>query len=176
MYNEDIFKHAMPEYKPPEIMSKSLDRPLLLLRSQGMAPATFDWLTPPDEAARDRTEARLKYHGALDRETGVITETGEQLARLPLSLEMGRLVLEGVELGIARQASAIAAMVSVAPNPVRLRLYFRVCMCVVFASLAMTAPPPPFSARSTRVATTRTPPAPTSPPTSCIHSATTSRC
>lgn len=74
-------------------------------------PAQLFWLDPPPAGAWAAAVERLQQLGALE-ESGLITERGRRLARLPLMPELAALVLLGREHGLAQSAARVAVLLS----------------------------------------------------------------
>jgi ATP-dependent helicase HrpB len=105
-------EHARrPAFADPEIARVDLADALLRLKSLGVADAlAFPWFEPPPAELVAKAEAALRGLGAAD-EAGRITATGRAMAEMPCEPRTARLVVEGVRLGIARDAAFLAAAV-----------------------------------------------------------------
>lgn len=102
---------ALPAETLPEVRRVDLSGPVLSLLAWGEAdPAAFPWIEPPEADSLQAALALLERLGATYE--GSITQTGAQLARLPLAPRLGRLVVEGGSLGHARTACLAAALLS----------------------------------------------------------------
>ncbi len=103
---------ALEEADPPEIHRVDLCAALLAVRAFGSRdPRTFGWFEPPREPALNRAEALLRMLGAIG-EKGALTDLGRRLADLPLHPRLGCLLLAGTRLGVAREATWVAALFS----------------------------------------------------------------
>jgi ATP-dependent helicase HrpB len=102
---------ARPEFDPPEVLRGDLTTAALWLHGWGEhdLPA-FPWLTPPRPEAIEIAERTLQRLDAV-RE-GRITPLGEAMLRLPAHPRLARLMLSGLQLGIAELAAACAALLS----------------------------------------------------------------
>ena len=96
----------------PEIMDADLAPLALDLADAGIqAPNELRWLTPPPSAAFAQARQLLSLLGALD-ESGRITPHGRQMARLGVHPRLAHLALRGAELGDARLACEVAALLA----------------------------------------------------------------
>jgi ATP-dependent helicase HrpB len=106
--------HRRPEAEQPEAVRGDLAGPLLQLLAIGEA-ADFPWLDQPPAEARESARRLLAHLGAIDRPNGGpdrITPLGTELARLPAHPRLGRLLLAGARLGVLRETSVAAALLS----------------------------------------------------------------
>ena len=107
---EEAAHGGRPEFDPPEIMQRDLTGLRLSLAQWGAGdPAQLALLDPPPAAAWQSATERLTTLGALD-ETGVITETGTQLAKLPMEPVLASMVLFGAQAGHAFDAAKLALL------------------------------------------------------------------
>ncbi len=101
-----------PPFDVPEIKRADLAETVLALHGAGVTDVrTFAWFDKPREAAIDSAEALLMKLGALDPE-GRITPTGKRMLRFPVHPRLARLLLEGENAGLRREAALVAALVS----------------------------------------------------------------
>lgn len=100
---------ARPEQDLPEIKRIDLAETLLALRTLGIDPATLDWFDPPPEAALSAADTLLRQLGATDNENS-LTETGRNMAVLPLHPRFSRLLVETKRQGIASEGCILAAL------------------------------------------------------------------
>lgn len=107
LYPSEDFQQR-PEHDTPEILRSELSQLCLTLRAMSLGSAGLDklqWLDDPPEAAL------ASANDLLDR----LEATGDkarQLARLPLSPRLGRLVLEADRLGAGEEVVLTAALLS----------------------------------------------------------------
>lgn len=100
-----------PEFDTPEIRRVDLSGTLLQLHSW-IEPevATFPWFESPPRTALEQAEWLLRRLGAVD--DGGLTKLGREMARIPASPRIARLLLEGQMLGQRERAALCAAMLS----------------------------------------------------------------
>lgn len=104
-------QRSLPARHAPEVLRVDLAGALLQLLAWGERdPRTFDWLEPPAAEASERALALLRSLDALDAHG--LTPLGRELARLPVSPRLGRLLLEGKRLGCPQRAALAAAVLS----------------------------------------------------------------
>lgn len=103
--------HAGREaFDPPEMLTSDLAPLLLALAQWGVDdPASLPWLDPPPAPAMHAARERLYRLDALD-EGGRITETGRQIAALPMDPWQAAMLLFGADHGAARLAGKLALL------------------------------------------------------------------
>ena len=98
-------------FRGPEIRAADLSGLLLDCAAWGVAdPMALSWLDPPPAGALAAARDELVAIGALD-ENGRLTNVGHRLRRLPLPPRLARMIVAAAEMGEARRASEIAAVV-----------------------------------------------------------------
>ena len=101
---------SLPAFAEPEYRSADLAALLLDCAEWGTTdPLSLSWIDPPSVAAIDAARAELTQLEALDAE-GRITATGKRLRSLPLPPRLARMVIAAADLGQAREAAEIAAV------------------------------------------------------------------
>lgn len=99
------------EFETPEVHRIDLSEAILLLKAAGIAdPRSFQWLDAPTENSLDKAEQLLRDLHALNAE-GHLTETGREMANLPLEPRFSRLLIAGVHNGCLPETAFIAACV-----------------------------------------------------------------
>ncbi|MBF0491963.1 MAG: ATP-dependent helicase HrpB [Deltaproteobacteria bacterium] len=106
---------AWPAYDTAEIEKTDLSQSILELKNLGLQNLHehFWFKSPPAVALQHATEL-LFYLGALSENniSSALTSTGRQMARIPLSPRLSRLMLTAQEEGITEKAALIAASLS----------------------------------------------------------------
>ncbi|HEX8190003.1 MAG TPA: ATP-dependent helicase HrpB [Pyrinomonadaceae bacterium] len=103
---------ARPEHETPEVRRLDLAESVLELRAAGVGDLReFDWFEAPRPEALEAAETLLRRLGAVDAEGGV-TKSGRSMLRLPLHPRLARIVVEAESRGVAREACAVAALIS----------------------------------------------------------------
>ncbi|MFL6253835.1 MAG: ATP-dependent helicase C-terminal domain-containing protein, partial [Pyrinomonadaceae bacterium] len=103
---------ARPEHETPEVRRLDLAEPVLELRASGVKDLHgFEWFEAPRPEALEAAEELLRRLGAIDAEGG-ITTLGRSMLRLPLHPRLARIVVEAESRGVAREACAVAALIS----------------------------------------------------------------
>ena len=119
LYSEEDF-NARPAYTEPEILRTNLATVILQMLALKLSYTPddigdFPFIDPPD-ARYIRDGFKLLHElGAVD-ESDRLTEPGRQLARLPVDVRIGRILLAGRDEHCLREALIIAAALSV-PDP-----------------------------------------------------------
>jgi ATP-dependent helicase HrpB len=99
-------------YDAPEMLETDLAPLVLELAAAGIAdPAELRWLDPPPPAGLAQGRELLGSLGALSAE-GRITGHGRRMAGLGLHPRLAHMLLRGAELGLARVASELAALLA----------------------------------------------------------------
>ena len=112
LYAEDDFGRR-PAFTDPEVLRSSLASVILRMKSLGLAAVeAFPFIDPPSPRAVQDGYALLAELGAVD-EANELTETGRQLARLPVDPRIGRMVLAARSENALRELLVIAAALSV---------------------------------------------------------------
>ncbi len=97
-------------FRAPEIRAADLSGLLLDCAAWGVTdPLSLSWLDPPPSGALAAAREELATLGALDGD-GKLTDTGHRLRRLPLPPRLARMIVSAAELGEARRAAEIAAV------------------------------------------------------------------
>lgn len=100
-----------PAQELPEVKRLDLSEVVLTLKASGVGDVfAFRWLEPPERRSLERAETLLKDLGALESETGQITELGRRMLAFPLHPRYARMLIEARQHGCVRQVAAIAAL------------------------------------------------------------------
>jgi ATP-dependent helicase HrpB len=103
---------ARPAHETPEVRRLDLAEAALELRAAGVGDLSeFDWFEPPSPDSLAAADALLLRLGATDAE-GRVTDAGRSMLRLPLHPRLARIVVEAARRGVAREACAVAALIS----------------------------------------------------------------
>src|SRR5262245_47568392 len=102
---------SLPAFAEPEIRCADLAPLLLDCAEWGTAdPGSLAWLDPPPAAAIDAAREELTELEALDAD-GRITAIGRRLRSLPLPHRLARMTISAAEVGHAKAAAEIAAVI-----------------------------------------------------------------
>ncbi len=101
---------GLSAFDKPEISRAELTTALLHIWAWGGSPERFEWFQSPPKVAVEHAIEALTRIGALDR-TG-LTETGRQLAALPVHPRLGRVVIAGHRVGRLNESVSLAALAS----------------------------------------------------------------
>ncbi len=103
---------ALPAFAEPEILNADLASLLLDCAAWGEAdPLKLAWLDPPPRAALIAAREELQMLGALEASDSRITAHGRRLRSLPLPPRLASMVMQAADLGAARAAAEIAALI-----------------------------------------------------------------
>src|SRR6266571_1664139 len=112
LYGESDF-NLRPAFTDPEVLRSSLANVILRMKSLGLGEIEeFPFIDPPASKAIQDGYALLAELGAVD-EAKDLTETGRQLAKLPVDPRIGRMVLAARSENALREVLIIAAGLSV---------------------------------------------------------------
>ncbi|TSE21502.1 RNA helicase HrpA [Tepidimonas alkaliphilus] len=112
LYDEQDFARR-PRFTDPEILRSSLAGVILRMKALGLGDVeAFPFLEAPSRRAVADGLQTLAELGALDAQ-GQLTETGRQLARLPLDPRIGRMLIEAQRRGALREVLVIASALSI---------------------------------------------------------------
>ncbi len=117
LYSEDDY-NARPEFTEPEIQRTGLASVMLQMAALGLGDIeSFPFLDPPDSRSIRDGIALLEEVGALDLNGDDterrLTKLGRNLARLPLDIRLGRMVLEADRNLCLAEVEVIAAALSI---------------------------------------------------------------
>ncbi len=100
LFSESDFR-TRPPFAEPEIRRADLCQTVLELKSMGrkIDLNKFRWFEEPKTSQIEFSETLLKALGALDKE-GQLTPDGAKMAQWPLHPRLGRMVIEGLRVGI----------------------------------------------------------------------------
>ncbi len=104
-------EHAqLPDYPQPEIKNADLASLALDLAAWGEPTGErLKFIDPPPAHHLAQARTLLQFLGALDREGG-ITAHGKAMAELPIHPRLAHMIIRGSEIGCARIACTIAAL------------------------------------------------------------------
>ncbi|RZS35683.1 ATP-dependent helicase HrpA [Corticibacter populi] len=112
LYEEAGFA-SRPRFTDPEILRSSLAGVILRMKSLGLgAVEDFPFLEAPSARAITDGYQLLQELGAMD-EAHQLTDTGQQMARLPLDPRVARMLLEAKARGALQEVLVVAAALSV---------------------------------------------------------------
>ncbi len=104
--------HSLAAFHPPEIVAVDLAGLALELALWGVGdPLELRWLDPPRFGPYQQALELLRSLGAIT-DTGRITETGRQLAALPIHPRLGHMLLMAKRLGHGPLACDLSAILS----------------------------------------------------------------
>lgn len=113
LFSEANF-NARPRFADPELKRASLAGVMLRLLALKLGPIElFPFLDPPDDAAIADGYQELAELGALSADRRGLTDTGRQMARLPIDVKLARVLVAAQQLGALGDATPIAAFLSI---------------------------------------------------------------
>ncbi|MFT3756259.1 MAG: ATP-dependent RNA helicase HrpA [Pseudoxanthomonas sp.] len=112
LYAESDFA-ARPEFTDPEIRRSSLAGVILRMLQLGLGKIEdFPFLEPPDERVIADGWQQLSELGAIDKERK-LTQTGRQMARLPVDVKLARMMVAAHGNGALREMIVIASFLGI---------------------------------------------------------------
>ena len=104
---------ARLEREVPEIRRLELSAVLLELRAWGLREVTrFGWLDAPSPGAVRRAERLLGLLGAVDEESGELTDVGRRMLAVSAPPRLARLLIEAETRGCGGEGALLAALAS----------------------------------------------------------------
>jgi ATP-dependent helicase HrpA len=111
LYSQEDFE-SRPEFTDPEIQRTNLASVILQMAAARLGDVRkFPYLDPPDPRAITDGVKLLEELNAVSG--GQLTETGRQMARLPVDPRIARMIIESGRHGCAREILVIAAALSI---------------------------------------------------------------
>jgi ATP-dependent helicase HrpA len=111
LYSQEDFE-SRPEFTDPEIQRTSLASVILQMAAARLGDVReFPFVDPPDPRAITDGVKLLEELNAVDSDR--LTETGRQMARLPVDPRIARMIVESGKQGCAREVLVIAAALSI---------------------------------------------------------------
>ncbi|ALC49338.1 CG32533, partial [Drosophila busckii] len=121
LYGQQQFD-AFEAFPIPEIFRVPLDAMLLAMVAMGLPDVrVFPFVEPPDSERLEQTILDLKHHCAMTAEEK-LTPLGSSLAKLPVDLPIGKMLLMGCVFPDVEQLLTLASMMSV-QNPFTTRAH-----------------------------------------------------
>jgi ATP-dependent helicase HrpA len=112
LYDEDDYAQRA-RYTDPEILRSSLAGVILRMLALKLGdPADFPFVEAPSGRAIGDGYRRLAELGAVDEEKR-LTPVGQTLARLPIDVALGRMLVEAQSRGVLRELLVLAAFLSI---------------------------------------------------------------
>jgi ATP-dependent helicase HrpA len=111
LYSEDDFA-SRPEFTDPEVQRTNLASVILQMAAARLGDVRrFPFVDPPDPRAVTDGVKLLEELNAVKHDR--LTETGRQMARLPVDPRIARMIIESQAQGCAREILVIAAALSI---------------------------------------------------------------
>ncbi|MBI2551443.1 ATP-dependent RNA helicase [Candidatus Uhrbacteria bacterium] len=104
----DTHLSERPEFPRAEILRSRLDQMVLRLAVQGFDATTLEFFHQPDAATLAAAKKSLIALGAMSSD-GQVTKIGRKMAKLPVSVQYARMLIEAERLGVVESVATIAA-------------------------------------------------------------------
>lgn len=109
VYIDHCPESSRPEYPVPEILRTRLDQTVLRLAIAGYDATELPFFHTLDTAVIADAKKSLQALGAMDK-TGAVTKTGRFMARMPISVQYARMVVEAEKLGVVDDVLTIVSI------------------------------------------------------------------
>lgn len=106
----DVCFEYRDRYMAPEIQRSILDRVVLQLAVAGIDAEKLEFFHQPKKSAIQIAKNELYNLGALDLECHV-TELGHKMVKMPVSVQLARMIVEAEKFGVTEDVMTIAAIV-----------------------------------------------------------------
>ncbi len=101
-----------PKFAEAEILRSLLDQTVLRLAKEGFDAEELDFFHQPDRQAIHQARESLKIIGCLD-EKNQVTNIGMRVAKLPISVKYGRMLVAAQDLGVVSDVLTIVSILEV---------------------------------------------------------------
>ncbi|MFA7253748.1 MAG: helicase-related protein [Patescibacteria group bacterium] len=105
----DSSLESRPAYPKAEIERSRLDQLVLRLAVTGFDATALEFFHQPERAVLEDAKRALHALGAMS-EDGQVTKIGRQMAKLPISVQYARMVIEAARLGEEEDVTTIVAL------------------------------------------------------------------
>ena len=106
----DISLQYRKDFSVPEIQRSILDRVVLQLAAIGLDAEKLEFYHQPDVDAIKTAKKELEIIGAIDSDNKV-TEMGYKIVKMPVSVQLARMIVEADKYGVTEQVMTIAAII-----------------------------------------------------------------
>lgn len=106
----DISLQYRKDFSVPEIKRSILDRVVLQLAAIGLDAEKLEFYHQPDVDAIKTAKKELEIIGAIDSDNKV-TEMGYKIVKMPVSVQLARMIVEADKYGVTEQVMTIAAII-----------------------------------------------------------------
>lgn len=120
LYSSSMYARHMEDFALPEVLTRPLEDVVLAMKAMNVTSVSkFPFPTPPDQSQVDAAVKLLANLGCLDiekvektGEDGTITRLGASIAKLPLGVRYGKMLLVAAQAGVLDYAIAMVAVLS----------------------------------------------------------------
>lgn len=114
LYSSAIYEAHFEEHTLPEILRTPIEGTVLQLKNMSVDNVVnFPYPTPPASEQLSQAERLLKNLGAIDTNSGKVTDIGKQLINYPVNPRYGRMLLLGKQNGVLVYTIALVAGLAV---------------------------------------------------------------
>jgi len=123
VYSSSLYSRHMDKYELPEVLSRPLEDVVLSMKALGVSNiADFPFPTPPDKEQIQAALKLLAHLGCIDMANprhvdGKITLLGSAVAKLPLGVRHGKMLLVAAEAGVVDYAIVLISILSEPTSP-----------------------------------------------------------
>jgi hypothetical protein len=108
----DIPQAERPSFPAAEILRRRLDQVVLRLAIHGFDASSLAFFHQPSKTAIEGAHTALIALGAMDPQ-GRVTQIGHRMAKLPVRVELARMLVEAEQRGVLEPVATIAACLEV---------------------------------------------------------------
>jgi ATP-dependent RNA helicase DHX37/DHR1 len=120
LYSSSLYSRHMDAFALPEVLTRPLEDVVLAMKALKISQvANFPFPTPPDRGQIDSAVKLLANIGCVDLSRveedggdGVVTKLGEAVAKLPLGVRYGKILLVAANAGVLDYAIAMVSVLS----------------------------------------------------------------
>lgn len=110
IYIDHCTAYERKEFPVAEILRVRLDQTVLRLAEAGFDAERLDFFHQPDRNSIHQAKESIVALGCMDKD-GIVTKIGRRVARMPISVALGRMIVEADELGVVQDVLSIAALI-----------------------------------------------------------------
>lgn len=97
------------KFSVPEIQRSILDRVVLQMAEMGIDAEKMEFFHQPDVRAIQKAKEELSAIGAL--KNNMVTELGHKIVKMPVAVQLARMIVEAEKYGVTEQVITIAAII-----------------------------------------------------------------
>ena len=120
LYSSSMYSRHMERFALPEVLTRPLEDVVLAMKAMAVSSVSlFPFPTPPDQTQLNASIQLLANLGCIDLSgieenggDGIVTRLGHAVAKLPLGVRYGKMLLIAAQAGVLDYAIAMVALLS----------------------------------------------------------------